>query len=62
MPKIPFPLKIDSEILEWIRQQASKENRSTNNWIETKMLELKQQQETYQQIHTTDGDTISVKV
>lgn len=39
MPKEAFPLKIDENLLSWIRQEAMKENRSVNNWIETTLKE-----------------------
>lgn len=41
-PKLPLPLKISKSLLEWIREQSSKENRSINNWIETKLFQIKE--------------------
>lgn len=35
MPKEAFPLKIDKAILDKIRELASEQNRSVNNYIET---------------------------
>lgn len=39
--KFPMPLKLSESIMEWVREQASKENRSINNFIETKLREIK---------------------
>ena len=41
MAKEKFLLNVDKEVLKWIREQAQKANRSVNNYIETKLLELK---------------------
>lgn len=39
--KFPMPLKLSESIMDWVREQASKENRSINNFIETKLREIK---------------------
>lgn len=41
MAKTPLPLKIDEGLMKWIREEASKENRSINNFIETKLYQVK---------------------
>lgn len=43
MKKQALSLMIDKDLADWIRQQASNENRSINNWIETKLFEVKKQ-------------------
>lgn len=39
--KFPMPLKLSESIMCWVREQALKENRSINNFIETKLREIK---------------------
>jgi len=39
--RIPVPLKLDEELLKWLKKEAKKQNRSLNNFIETVLFEKK---------------------
>lgn len=41
MAKSQLPLKLDDDLITWIRQEASKERRSINNFVENKLYQVK---------------------
>jgi len=45
MPKEGFPLRIDDSLLDWLREEAQKVNRSVNNFIETVLIDYKKRTE-----------------
>lgn len=49
MKKETFPLVIPNEILDWVRKEASKANRSISNFITTVLINKKENEETTKQ-------------
>lgn len=47
MGKTPFSLKLDNDLMEKVREQAAKEHRPVNNFIEVVLIKyLEEQKET----------------
>ncbi len=47
MGKTPFSLKLDSDLMDAVKEEAKKEHRPVNNFIEVVLLEyLKKKKET----------------
>ena len=47
-----FKLRIDDDLLKWLREQAQEDNRSLNNYIETVLINHRQTKE--------DGEQASI--
>jgi len=46
MGKTPFSLKLDSDIMEAVKDQAKKEHRPVNNFIEAVLMKYLEEQKT----------------